>query len=932
MKNRFNFYIVRSVAAVALLLPATVLAGAARGGVPAADNGQGGADGLPKRVMLVNEHFEVELDAGQGTIASLRQTGDGYGTEFVNPTARRALGQLTIRYTDGSAAVGADVVTVRTDDGDAVMTGHDAGIGMLWERLGASALGVEQRWELRGDELVWWFSVSNKDRNAIRICDIQIPMDFNTHFEKKTDNYTRKVIRHHFCSWDGSFAYWCRPNGQGGRLVMVPGKGTPLEYYDGADGFSMYIHSAFAGRQVDGAWCYPFTSTVLAAGEKRTYSLHFRWADDDQGIRDAIYEMGGMDVVSVPGMTVACGMDVLLALRTRDGRPELLRGDGFEAEWLRRQGDYEIYRLRFARRGEHAIEVGFGDNRRMRLDYFVTDRIDELLKARAQHLVEFQQYRGDAWYDGLFTQWNMDLQRFTTPDDAQGLYPYIVAGSDDPSLGKAPLIAQKNVFMPVEKEIEAVEYYIEHFVWGRLQRTDQELPRPYAIYGCDSWYALRNSGTGFNNGGHGEDRMWRTFDYTHIIQLYYYMYEVARLYPGMVRYLDADGYLLRAYNTAKAFFEIPITIFMKGWAFHGYCSWAFKQGNFGEMVIVPLIDALDASGYTAEATKLRGYWETKVKYMVYDEPYPFGSEMIFDTTAFESTHAIAKYGMEHDVTPDGEKGFYDPNAEGPGKGGYLQANTDIKKEDFLEFMKREQRANKAARCIMEPAYYLMGSDIRGSNLSYLLSYMTQMGAEGIFDTALYYSDHPEEDFRIAYASYMAGWMQIHSGADYPWYASEKNRGAAAWGYQPIRGIEAWCGRGFIDGYGIWKVDGEIDCGFAGGLRMASSVLVNDPIFGLFYYGGHMEKTDDGIQLQPMDGIQQRLYLRHTDSHVDVILERDYIRKASIRNNELIIEIACRTGNEHENTIHLTTKAGQQNITYTAPAGEETSTLHIQLPE
>ena len=53
-----------------------------------------------------------------------------------------------------------------------------------------------------------------------------------------------------------------------------------------------------------------------------------------------------------------------------------------------------------------------------------------------------------------------------------------------------------------------------------------------------------------------------------------------------------------------------------------------------------------------KADYLRSEWEKKVKYFVYDDPYPFRSEYAFDRTAFESTYALAKYGATHDMKPD----------------------------------------------------------------------------------------------------------------------------------------------------------------------------------------------------------------------------------------------------------------------------------------
>ncbi len=63
-------------------------------------------------------------------------------------------------------------------------------------------------------------------------------------------------------------------------------------------------------------------------------------------------------------------------------------------------------------------------------------------------------------------------------------------------------------------------------------------------------------------------------------------------------------------------------------------------------MVLDVIDALEHEGHASQAAWLRGEWEKKVKYFVYDDTYPFRSEYAFDRTAFESTYAFAKYGRD----------------------------------------------------------------------------------------------------------------------------------------------------------------------------------------------------------------------------------------------------------------------------------------------
>ena len=735
--------------------------------------------------------------------------------------------------------------------------------------------------ETDGQTLIWEITVRNGGEEPLVIEDLKLPLQMNTVYEADAKiNYTERLVRHAYISGNASVLYWQKPDGTFPALVMLCGEGTglvdcELDSSDRAPGwfgtYSVSIHEKESERNA----LYPNpkdTETRLDPGESRTFRFLFRWVESYADIRNIVYSAGRPDVISLPGMVVPQGMDCLLGVRVRSDY-SLDFPEGVTGERLGVRNGYDVYSLSFEKTGRYLVAVDYAGGRAY-LDYFATEGIEELLKIRAHHVASYQQYRGEAWYDGLISLWNMESERMIKPDYREGIFPYCTGGADDPGLCKASVIAAKNCHYPVKEEIAAVEYYMEHFLWGGLQRRDDEMPYPYGIYGSDYWYSNRKSPVGFGSGGHGGERMWRTFDYTHIIGLYRDMYRIARKFPGMTEYLDWRGYLLRAYHTATAFYEVLYSIFMKnGWAHHGYCDWAFKQGNFHEINIPWLIDDLEREGYPDEAAALRHYWEQKVMYMLEIHPYPFGSEMWFDSTAFESTHVIAEYGLTHALPED--LTFWDKNQNGPGEGGEI-AFAPVSREKVWAFMEKQIRANLADRGGLEPTFYHMGSDVRQEgDCEYLLSYMSQLGGRSVLDYALNYAgrrDGAEEDpypdettslwMRTGYASYLSSFMLINTGTDYPWYGGEINRGAAGWAFEPLRK-----GRTFFPNFhdvnnAPWPYDGEIDNGFIGAMRTSCSVYYRDDVFGFVFLGGHTEEIAPGkVRLVPADGLRQRFYFR-----------------------------------------------------------------------
>jgi len=839
--------------------------------------------------VLENQYFHLEWNENGTGLEVLRRGGYEDGINFLAADKGLHLGTVFLSCTlpDGT--------------GRAAEIGRDVKVASDFRFSESDA-----------KELIWEISVQNTAETDVVIEDLKLPLQMNTVYVADARvNYTQRLVRHAYVSGNASVLYWQRPDGVFPALVMLCGKNTSLvdcelDRSTGGPGwygtYSVCIHAKDADRN---AWFPENVSTHLRPWESRTFSFLFRWAESYEDIRNIVYAAGRPDVISLPGMVIPKGMDCTLAVRHRSDYT-LEFPDMVKYQKKEKRGGYDVYNLSFEKTGRYPIAVKYEDGYGY-LDYFATEEIETLLKIRARHVASCQQYRGDAWYNGLISLWNMETERMLTPEYTEGIYPYCTGGADDPGLCKASVIAAKNCYYPCQEEIDAVEYYMEHFLWGGLQRREDEEPYPYGIYGSDYWFDNRNSTVTYGSGGHGQERMWRTFDYTHIIGLYRDMYRIARKYPDMTKYLDWRGYLMRSYKTAIAFYEVPYSIYMKnGWAHHGYCDWAFKQGNFHEINIPWLIEDLEREGYPDEAAKLRYYWEQKVMYMLEIHPYPFGSEMWFDSTAFESTHIIAEYGLKNPLPED--LTFYDKNKNGPGEGGEIRF-APVGKDAVWDFMEKEIRANMADRGCMEPTFYHMGSDVRqGGDCDYLMSYMSQLGGRSILDYAVVYAGrrakiipeaseekvYTEENssiwMRTGYASYLSSFMLINTGTDYPWYGTEQNRGAAGWGFEPLQK-----GRMFIPtkhdiSNAPWPYDGEIDNGFIGAMRTSCSVFYRDDVMGYVFLGGHTEEDGMGkYRLYPADGLRQRFHFR-ADCGLSVFTEG--------------LRIECMDWNPEDGTVRI----------------------------
>ena len=823
------------------------------------------------QVPAGDKQFDIKFE--KGAIASLRRANDRVDTDYVQ--SGRRLGNILVRYRGKDGAwQSADTEQLATNGLGSFETSADgrqytANYEILYAPASSNTapgttqvapvpiLGVQSKFTVDGPTVVWAFTIRNLGNASRQIDDLAIPLPIARTSGLENNRPAITIMKHSFVSGDNSYIFWMRSNNVGPYLLLTPLENTKLEYWEAPRGpssvtggtqvppqagYRVYIHSAAAGTEARAQgtkWRQPNTNLILApkgqSGDSRSYGFKFHWAGDYDSVRKILFDEGLIDVHVVPGMTIPSDLFARFALHTNRTIHSIDAEFPGETQItsLGVTNNMHIYEVHFRRLGENRLTVRYGNGQQMFLEFFATEPLETLIKKRAAFLARSQHRDPGKWYNGLITDWNMESRVLLSPDNydrIQSWRIYMVT-CDDPGLGKPAYLAAKNAEFPVQGEVEALDYYIRNFVWGGLQQTTSE-PYPYGIYGIPDWKTNRDS---VDPGRNGKRHLWRIYDYPHIVLMYHSMYRIAKQFPSIKTVLPAREYLQRAYGTAVALFTVPMQI--ERWS-------AYRTGLYNERVLVSLISDLEAEGMNAEAQTLRQHWEQKVKTFVTGRVNLFQSEYAFDSTGFESTHALAKYALEH--------------ADGPG-----ETKTGIPLESAERFMETQLASNIFCRGWLEPAYYLLGSDYRASGgNSFTLSYMSQMGGWSVLDYALNYAKSPDWYLRLGYASYLSAWALMNSGtaeSNYGYWASGKeNDGAAGGGFEPAPYGQTWLNQPHHRG--AWYYSSEVDLGYSGALRTAATILADDPIFGRFCFGGLWQKTPAGIEITPKDGVRRRLHV------------------------------------------------------------------------
>jgi hypothetical protein len=736
-------------------------------------------------------------------------------------------------------------------------------------------LKMIQTFRLKGGGMDWDIEIESKMSFPVTIGDLAVPLPWQRPGGADPSFiFERCFTKHHYIAGSGSFIYFTRPSGEPPFLMVLAKPGTKLEYFDTVGNeYAVFIHSGLTGNQQDrGTWRQAHTYGELAPagspGSRLKYGFRLVWAGSWEEMRDILFRNGLFDVRVVPGMTVPEDLPAMFSLHTRNSVNAVSAEfpDETQVRFLGEKDRHLLYEVRFGRLGENMLTVQYGDGQEMYLEFFSTEPLETLFKKRSAFIVNRQQHRRpDRWYDGLFSVYDMKNSILRGPENTDGFdhwWGYVLA-CDDPALCKAPFVAAKNVHFPDRKEIEAVEYYLEHFVWGGLQRTDKETPHPYGIYGTPNWMVNRDPllRAGVKNRNLDKMNIWRSYDYPHMIMLYYHMYQIARMYPDMTRYCDAGEYLERAWQTARAYFTYPYEIL----------PWyeTYKWGCYNELVIEGLMVDLAREGRGEEAEWLRNEWEKKVKYFVYDDRYPFRSEYSIDRTAFESSYAFARYGATHDMAPD-------TNLWRDKKTGEWYSHPSVERKDAREFMDRQHSAGLAVRGWLETKYFLLGSDFTSSSDRHCLSYMAKMGGWSILDYGIRFADRPYDWLQLGYNSFLSSWALMNTGRPETgygfWAPGKENDGATGWAFMSSKFSRAWIRKDMPRG--AWFYDGEADLGYGAAVRTAAVVLTEDPIFGWYAYGGDLKTAGGRHEVIPRDGLRARLFVVTDKSRLGIEFKRD----------------------------------------------------------
>ncbi|HKW19686.1 MAG TPA: DUF5695 domain-containing protein [Terriglobales bacterium] len=695
-------------------------------------------------------------------------------------------------------------------------------------------LQVVRTWALENGKLTLRFTLKNKSDAAVEIGALGIPMIFNNVLNNRSleEAHAKCSFYDPYIGEDAGYLQVTRLSGKGPALLVVPDGKTPFEAYNpildhpnrwGAkpvftdptprgitfEGFYEWmVHSqSYAENEWKGVdeW-NPATAVTLKPGESKTYGVRFLLSDSIRNIENTLATNQRPVAVGFPDYVLPTDIDGRLFLKySRRVKSLAIEPQGaLSLQRLPNPGhrNWAAYAVKGQQWGRSRLTVTYDDGLVQTIHYFVTKPESEVVSDMGHFLTTTDWFAdpNDPFHRSPSVMtYNREQNKIVMQDSRAW-----IAGLGDEGGGGGWIAAMMKEFVqPNKEEIDKLQQFIDGVVWGGLQYKDGE--HKYGVRKSLFYYQPDELPAGFYRSDFdwsswtswnkkASEQVDRSYDYPHVAAAYWVMYHLARNNQGLVINHPWDWYLNQAYETS-----IAMTKYAEGLAVFGQ-----MEGS----IFLQILTDLRREGMNDKADDLEAKMRARADRWK-REPYPFGSEMPWDSTGQEEVYDWTKYFGYNDkaeVTLNAILG-YDPAIPHWGYNGSARRYWD-----FI-FAGGDRR--------LERQLHHYGSSLNAIPLL----------AE--------YREHPDDVYllRVGYGGTMGALTDIDQ-----------------------EGFPAAAFHSFPDMLKDDPITGDYGPNFFGHSWNTATYVVNDPQFGWVAFGGNLKKDGNTIDVTPLDSSRTRIYV------------------------------------------------------------------------
>lgn len=516
-------------------------------------------------------------------------------------------------------------------------------------------LKITRYWETNEGHLVLRYKLENTNSSDIEIGALGIPLIFNNNFYYKhlEETHEENVFSDPYIGYDAGYLQVSRLKGNDKVLLVLPHGDSPFEAYRPLlddptpkgitfEGFHewMVCSKAYAENEWKDSkqWNKP-TSIILKKGESREIGLKFVISESVRKIERTLIENKRPVAVGFPGYVLS--QDVNASLFVKSSK-EIKDIEATPSNVLKVENNgknasgWNKYSVKGTAWGRAVVTITYADGSKQTVNYKVIKPETKVIEDNGNFLMTKQWYEDN---DDLFGRspsvitYDYEVKRKVLQDQRA----WICGISDEGGAGAWLNAIMKQYVEPNQKQVTMMEDFVNQTMWGGIQYSKgdsiygvrksmfyyqpDEIPKRTYLdtINFKTWAAWDKK--------HSEDP-GRSYNYPHVTAAYWVMYRLARNHENLITQQSWDWYLSQSYHTATAMAEQ-----------------APYYAQFGQMegsIFLYLLKDLKAEGKIAMAEKLEIIMKKRTQHWS-SLPYPFGSEMPWDSTGQEEVYIWSRY-------------------------------------------------------------------------------------------------------------------------------------------------------------------------------------------------------------------------------------------------------------------------------------------------
>ncbi|MBC3542232.1 hypothetical protein H7U12_21290 [Rufibacter sp. H-1] len=511
-------------------------------------------------------------------------------------------------------------------------------------------LTIKRFWQVEQGQLVLRFELTNRTTTPVEIGALGIPMIFNNILEGKdlVKAHAQSVLYDPYIGQDAGYLQVTRLHGKDSSLLVLPYGNSPFEAYNplnddptprgiAFEGFHEWmVHSkAYAENEWQKAepWNQP-TSVTLKPGEAKSYGVRFVLGGTPQNLEKKLLQNNRPVAVGIPGYVLPQDVNGKLFInyksKVRSIKTEPEGALVINAAPSTKSG-WKAYAVKGQKWGRARVTIQYEDGLVQTVHYKMIKPEQETVSDFGNFLTTKQWFEkeGDRFgrspsvisYDNEKKQQVLEDNRV-----------WIAGLSDEAGAGSWLGAIMKQSVLPKKSEIDKLQRFVEETLWGRIQVA--EGPNKFGVRKSLFYYAPDSlpAGTYTIPANLKVWSLWpkkeayslgRSYNYPHVAAAHWVLYRLARHHKGLVTSQSWNWYLSNAYETAMAMVRL-----------------APHYAEFGQMegtIFYMILKDLKAEGKSEMAGLLEAEMKKRAIHWA-SLPYPFGSEMPWDSTGQEEVY------------------------------------------------------------------------------------------------------------------------------------------------------------------------------------------------------------------------------------------------------------------------------------------------------